>query len=532
VIRGRATAGLRLAGVLLALAAGSAASDASGSTTQRLAVIASQNHGGPGTTPLRYADADAWKVRDVLVELGGFPSDAVRVLPGVGRAELIAALTEVGRRARSLTASGDAVLLLVFYSGHADRDGLLLGRQRLSYAELTAVVEQSGAQVQLQIVDACHAGSLTRPKGATPVPSFLVDVEDTLAAEGRVVITSSAEDEYSQESDLIGASYFTHFMVTGLRGAADTDGDRLVTLDELYRYLYQETLYHTAGTRAGPQHPAYSFDLSGQGTLVLADLQAASAALVFPPDEDGRYAVFDRRNRTFVGEIDGPSGPVRLAVVPGAYLVQRRDDDRIERTEVRLDAGDEVEVDGLAMVEGSFADDVAKGLALRWKRRTRVLLRAGGGVHAALQPSMREAYFPTMPLVSVGAGVEWRTVPRTELLVDVAFGRAAYELPGLYEQDTVESHLDAGLSYRFVKEISGFRMALGPRFALLSYWRSPPGDQLSGFSLGIDGGIGMRVRDRVGVALDVRVGYMLNQTALEDQSHVHMQALLRLDLAL
>jgi len=530
VSEGSTAARLRLLGLALILVI--AVPVESSGATRRLAVVASQNHGGPGTIPLRYADADAWKVRDVLVELGGFAPDAVRVLPGAGRAELIAALTEIGRRARALSSAGDAVLLLVFYSGHADREGLLLGRQHLPFAELTEAVERSGAQVQLQIVDACHAGSLTRPKGATPVPSFLVDVEDALAAEGRVVITSSAEDEYSQESDLVGASYFTHFMVTGLRGAADIDGDLLVTLDELYRYLYSETLYHTAGTRSGPQHPAYSFDLSGQGTLVLADLRVASAALVFPPDETGRYAIFDRRNRTFVGEIDGPREPVRLAVAPGAYLVQRRDSERLERTEVRLAAGEEVDVDGLAMEEGSFADDVAKGLALRWKRRARFVIRAGGGVHVALQPAMREAYFPTLPLIALGAGVEWRGQPRTELIADAAFGRATYELPGLYHQDSVESHLDAGLSYRFVKDLSGFRLAIGPRFALLSYWRQPPGDQLAGFSLGIDAGVGMRVRDRAGVALDVRAGYMLNHTAEEDQSHVHLQALLRLDLAI
>ena len=500
--------------------------------THRMAVIVSQNLGGPGTIPLRYADADAHKVRDVLVELCGFGPDTVRLLPDAGRAEVVATLSEVSRRARTLTARGDDVLLLVFYSGHADRDGLRLGRQHLAFEELTALVEASGARIRLQVVDACHAGSLTRPKGATPTSSFLVDVDSSLAAEGRVVIASSAQDEYSQESDLIGASYFTHFLVSGLRGAADADADRRVTLDELYGYLYSETLFHTAGTRAGPQHPEYAFELSGQGELVLADLQVASAALVFPPDETGRYAIFHRRTRSFVGEIDGPADPVRLAVAPGSYVVQRRDGDLLERAEVRLDSGDEVDVDGLAMEEQEYADDVAKGLALRWKRRTRAVVRVGGGVHVALQPDLRDAYFPTMPLICVGAGIEWRGRPRTELVADVSFGRASYPLPGFYDQQSTENHLDIGASYRLVEDLSGFRLSIGPRFAMLSYSRQPPGDQLAGFSVGLDSGIGLRIRDRAGIALDVRVGYMLNNTALENQSHVHLQGLLRLDLAL
>ncbi len=501
--------------------------------THRLAVVASQNIGGAGTTPLRYADADAFKVGEVLVELCGFKREAVRVMPDVARAELLGALAEMARRSRTLSGgSGDQVLLVLFYSGHADREGLMLGRGRVSYEELHAAVELSGAQVQLQIIDACHAGSMTRKKGATAIPSFLTEVDGSLASKGRVVITSSAEDEYSQESDAIGSSYFTHFMVSGLRGAADENGDRRVTLDELYSYLYDETLFHTAGSRAGPQHPEYSFDLSGQGSIVLADLDTASASLVFPSDE-GLYTVFDRRNRSFVGELESPPQAVRLAVAPGAYIVQRRGEEDLKSAEVELSNGDQVDVDGLAMVEQEFEDDIAKGLALRWKRRTRVLVRAGAGVHTVPQRALAEAYFPTMPLINVGVGVEWRGHPRTELLVDVAFGQARYQIPSsYYDIQTNETHVDAGVSYRFVEDLSGFRLAIGPRFAMLAYHRQPPGDSLAGFSVGVDGGIGLRFKQRVGVGLDFRAGYLLNNTALEDQSHVHLQALLRLDLAL
>jgi uncharacterized caspase-like protein len=57
-------------------------------------------------------------------------------------------------------------------------------------------------------------------------------------ASGEVVITSSSADELSQESDEVGGSYFTHYLLSGLRGAADTSGDGEVTLDEAYRYVY------------------------------------------------------------------------------------------------------------------------------------------------------------------------------------------------------------------------------------------------------------------------------------------------------
>ena len=63
-------------------------------------------------------------------------------------------------------------------------------------------------------------------------------------------LTSSSEDEASQESDQIGSSFFTHYLVSGLRGAADASDDDLVTLEEVYRYAREETLTRTASTFA------------------------------------------------------------------------------------------------------------------------------------------------------------------------------------------------------------------------------------------------------------------------------------------
>jgi len=521
------------AGTLLALTlllpAGNATAE-----THRLALIASQNHGGEGTVPLRYADADAWKLREVLVELGGFDRARVRFLPDVSRNQLIAALVESGRQAATLQANGeDEVLLLVFYSGHADREGLRLGRSTVSYEELEHLVESSGARVRLQIIDACHAGQATRIKGASPVPSFVVEMDPELASEGRVIITSSAADEVSQESDDIGGSYFTHFVVSGLRGAADHDGDLRISLDELYRYLYQETLFHTSGTRAGPQHPSYEYDLRGQGAIVLSEIEGPSASLVFPGDGDGQYWVFDRRNRAFIGEVNAPDEPVRLAVAPGRYLVQRRTTENLQSAEIQLWGGDEVDVDGLAMVDQDFDDDPTKGgIALRWQRRTRFLVRVGGGVHTVPQTELAAEYFPTMPLVNLALGVEWRTLPRMELTFDGAFGHARYEMNSFYTTEISETHLDIGASYRLVQRVGVLRLAVGPRFSLLSYHREPLGDSLAGFSVGVDGGLGLRFDDRAGFALDGRAGYLLNRTAVENQSHVHIQVLLRLELAL
>ncbi len=87
-----------------------------------------------------------------------------------------------------------------------------------------------------------------------------------------VILTSSASDEDSQESDAIGGSYFSHHLASGLLGGADRSGDGRVTLFEAYAYAYDRTVADTAESAAGAQHPTFSYDLAGNGDLVLTDV--------------------------------------------------------------------------------------------------------------------------------------------------------------------------------------------------------------------------------------------------------------------
>ena len=57
---------------------------------------------------------------------------------------------------------------------------------------------------------------------ATSAPAMRLEAS---GVEGRVLISASGANEYAQESDALQGSYFTHYLVTGLRGAADTSRD-------------------------------------------------------------------------------------------------------------------------------------------------------------------------------------------------------------------------------------------------------------------------------------------------------------------
>lgn len=307
-----------LTGVALALLLWSTGSSAA--PVRRLALLIGVNDGGPERVQLRYATSDAQAMARVLNELGGVTAQDLRLVTDANRDTVLAELTQLRDRVARLRRQG-RVQVFVYYSGHADEEGLLLRGERLRYAELRTALDSVAADVRVTVLDACASGSFARRKGGARQPAFLIDASTEVR--GQAVITSSSADEASQESDRVGGSFFTHFLVSALRGAADTTHDGRVTLGEAYQFAFSETLARTEGTRGGAQHPNYDLELVGSGDLVLTDLRATTAALSLAPSLDGRLSVRDVQG-TLVVELTKTMGrPVELGLSPGRYRVKR-----------------------------------------------------------------------------------------------------------------------------------------------------------------------------------------------------------------
>jgi len=308
------------------------AADASTGGVQRYALVAGANYGGPDRAQLRYAISDAERFAGVLSALGGVDADNTVVLRQPGLKELTDALEAVrGRVVQARSTTGGRTELIVYYSGHADEQGLLLGEDRYSYRSLRDRLDEIPADVRIAVLDACGSGAITRLKGGTLRPPFLVD--EAADMRGHAFLTSSAESEAAQESDRIGASYFTHYLVSGLRGAADTSGEGKVTLNEAYQFAFNETLGRTLETQGGAQHPSYDINLSGTGDVVMTDLRQTTATLILGEELDGRFYV-ENENRELVVELQKPYGRrVELGLEPGKYqIIVERDETAIQAT--------------------------------------------------------------------------------------------------------------------------------------------------------------------------------------------------------
>jgi Caspase domain len=307
-------------------------------SVRRLALLVGVNDGGPGRERLRYAVTDAQAFAKVLSELGGVaPADRVLLLD-TGRTGLMDGFAKVKTMVESARASGSSrVEVLLYYSGHSDDEGLLIQGERVDYGELRRALMGLPADVRIAVLDSCASGAFARRKGGASRPAFLVDAGSQV--KGQAILTSSSEDEASQESDRLGGSFFTHHLVSGLRGAADVTRDGRVTLNEAYQFAFHETLARTERTQGGAQHPAYDIELAGTGDLVMTDLRATSAGLVLTEGLEGRFFVRDASGTLVVELMKLPGRPTELGLEPGNYKVRRELDGVVSEATFALTEG-------------------------------------------------------------------------------------------------------------------------------------------------------------------------------------------------
>jgi hypothetical protein len=337
--------------VALVLAAQLGAAPAGG----RVAIVVSAAW-AEGQPTLRYADRDADRMEAVLRDLGGF--DRVERLRDPGAGKMRAALDRVEQAA----ARDPGLQLVFYYSGHADERGLLVGADRLAFDELRTRLEGSHAAVRVALIDACFAGTMVQAKGGKPAPGYALDLVSPTRVRGAAIIAAGTAGELAQESGEIEGSYFTHHLLSALRGAGDRDGDGIVTLAETYQYAYDHTLAATLPSVLGPQHPSYEYRLAGTGEMPLTRLGRGRQALTFPPGDGRDYLVSTTGGEVMAEVTAQPQGRVRLVLPGGHYRVAARQERRAWLAEVQLptDAGD-VAIDRAAFREVPPEIAFAKG---------------------------------------------------------------------------------------------------------------------------------------------------------------------------
>lgn len=261
---------------------------------QRWAVVvgvSKYQHAQKGIPNLRYADADARAFYEFLKtpKGGGFSDDHIIFLENekATLAELKHALYDfLGKAIRE-------DLVVIYFAGHGapdpmnpqnlfllthDTDPEQMRSTAFPMWDLqTALSRFIPSERVVVLVDACHSAGVgdnvaTRNVGEDNVINRYL-LELSKAGKGRAIFTASESGELSHESEEWGGGHgaFTWFLLQGLNGPADSDGDGIVSLGEMIDYTSEQV---RRATKSG-QHP----DTSGRfdRNLPMAVLQPAGS---------------------------------------------------------------------------------------------------------------------------------------------------------------------------------------------------------------------------------------------------------------
>ncbi|MBW4689625.1 MAG: GUN4 domain-containing protein [Komarekiella atlantica HA4396-MV6] len=208
---------------------------------KKIALLIGVSEYGEGIPPLSSALNDVEAMQRVLQNpsLGDFEQIERLLNP-----DAIAMRRAIQKLFREATKED---LVLLFFSGHGitnDEGHLYLTTRITAKKDFEATAVDANfiqgqsyncyAKRQILILDACYSGAIAQ---GWRTKSVGVDLKKQLGAEGRVVLTSSSATQTSFEQEGLPLSLYTQYLVEGIEtGAADTDNDGNIHVQELHAY--------------------------------------------------------------------------------------------------------------------------------------------------------------------------------------------------------------------------------------------------------------------------------------------------------
>jgi uncharacterized caspase-like protein len=122
--------------------------------------------------------------------------------------------------------------IIFFFSGHGGSGAVACYQGApLFYNDLVNMLSKAKTNQIFCFIDACHSGSAL---------SATLAGNANLNGAKPVFITACRPEETSADMALIENGLFTQAVLKGLRGKADENRDRMVTLVELFKYVHRD----------------------------------------------------------------------------------------------------------------------------------------------------------------------------------------------------------------------------------------------------------------------------------------------------
>ena len=208
---------------------------------QYAVIVGINDYADPAIPDLKYAESDARAMYDTLTDpaIGRFPKGNVTLILGKE-----ATPSKIKAALYKLRGVDKEDLVIVFYSGHGAKEGeeafwvtqnaekAALPVTSLTNSDILKRLAQIPSQRLVVLLDCCYAASTVKKSLEDPGKLF-----GEFAGKGRVTIAGSADKQEALEYEDKKSGVFSYFLVHGLRGAADSNTDGVVTFDEIWAYL-------------------------------------------------------------------------------------------------------------------------------------------------------------------------------------------------------------------------------------------------------------------------------------------------------
>ncbi|HEV7779621.1 MAG TPA: caspase family protein, partial [Chitinophagaceae bacterium] len=205
--------------------------------------------------PLTYADKDAEMFRDYLKSPAGGKLGEDNIYCLLNEEALLGNFYQKGfawLKAKKLQ-KGDR--LFIYLAGHGDaidedqffylaydcnpagdKNNYLVSGAIRMYDVKVKIQKEAGKGVDVYLImDACRTNEL--PGGAEGQGMFNEAISEKRAGEIIMLATGAGQESLEDASIGSGHGLFTYYLVDGLTGAADTEGDNKVSLEELQKYV-------------------------------------------------------------------------------------------------------------------------------------------------------------------------------------------------------------------------------------------------------------------------------------------------------
>lgn len=195
------------------------------------------NYGNENTN-LRQTTKDAKRFKQIMET----QTKDITILTSshVTRANVLEKLRAICNRAQK----GDQVVF--FYSGHGMPGAICGYDMAISYEDIVDILSGSAASAKICYIDACHAGSMS-----TAAKTYDKWAKNVKAYKDQAFFVSCRSDELSSENPFLGAGLFTQSLIKGLKGKCDKNGDKKITVLELFKYIHGDVMRHSKDK----QHP-------------------------------------------------------------------------------------------------------------------------------------------------------------------------------------------------------------------------------------------------------------------------------------